>query len=274
MDLTSVRIIKKLCGEYGIRPSKDMGQNFLISQAILAKIVEAGELSSKDAVLEIGPGFGILTQELVARAGRVVSVEKDKRLAEYLSKEIGKLENLEIRNKDILRLKIEDLRFQNYKIISNLPYQITSPFLWKFLYEEDLKPGMMVLMIQKEVADKIVAKPGDKSLLTVLCQYYAECEIISVVKAGSFWPAPKVDSAIIKLKIKNEKLNINENLLFRIVKAGFSNKRKMLKNNLSSVLKISQDKVINSLKQIGLDEKIRAQELSIENWIELHRALS
>ena len=291
MQLTNINIIKNLCKKLDIRPSKKLGQNFLINKNILNKIVKAGELSEKDNILEIGPGFGVLTQELLKYTDNLVVVEKDKKLYSRLKIQLTKYKNkkIEIINDDILKIfnfqdtiskKNPNFKFQtqDYKIISNLPYQITSPVLWKFLHEEKNKPELMVLMVQKEVAERIVAspvarerrdKPGKMSILSVLCQFYAECEIVAQVSRSNFWPEPDVDSAVIKLKIKNNYDNINYKTFFKIVKIGFSAKRKMLKNNLSAGLKISALEAEKILIQAGLDRKVRAQELSIEDWIKL-----
>ena len=257
MDLTEVRTIKKLYQELNIRSNKKLGQNFLVSKKVLDKIIKAGDLEKSDTVLEIGPGFGVLTQELLKYVDNLIVVEKDKRLAEFLNmrkqeyKDINH-KDIKIINDDILKKSIKDYGLSGkYKIISNLPYQITSPILWKFLNEIENKPQMMVLMVQKEVAERIVAKPGQMSVLSVMCQFQAECEIVAQVSKENFWPQPEVDSAIIKLKIKNQNILREENDMvkfFKIVKIGFSAKRKMLKNNLSAGLKISSNETSPSLK--------------------------
>ncbi|MFH1610703.1 MAG: 16S rRNA (adenine(1518)-N(6)/adenine(1519)-N(6))-dimethyltransferase RsmA, partial [Patescibacteria group bacterium] len=213
MQLTSINVIKNLCKKLDIRPSKKLGQNFLINKNILDKIIKAGELSKRDNVLEIGPGFGVLTQELLKYTKNLTIVEKDKRLVEFLGKEI---KGLKIINDDILKIsnfqdtiskQIPNSKFQiqNYKIISNLPYQITSPVLWKFLHEEKNKPEMMVLMVQKEVAERIISKPGKMSILSVMCQFYADIKLVSWVNRKNFYPEPDVDSAIIKFKIQDSR---------------------------------------------------------------------
>jgi len=303
MDLTDIQTIKSLCRNFDLRPSKKMGQNFLISKEPLKKMIAAAELKKNDVVLEIGPGFGVLTTELAPRVGQLIVVEKDKRLAEFLHKNIKtkKHKKIKIINNDVLKLLITDyppatpehsdggrgrLPITDYKIIANLPYQITSPVIWKFLHQEKHKPTMMVLMVQQEVAQRICAQPGEMSLLSVLCQFYADCQIITKVKKGNFWPMPKVDSAIIKLKKQDTRnlsrlgrakagkiQKINENQFINMVKLGFSAKRKMLKNNLSRGLKISSDKIIEALKEAGLNEKTRAQEISVGNWVKLYNVL-
>ena len=232
-------------------------------------------------------------------------MEKDRQLAGYIKQKIKKTksqpsfvprhlettagrenkklksQNLEVRLEviegDVLKVDLGNILEGNYKIVSNLPYQITSPILWRFLNEEENKPKEMVLMVQKEVADRILAKPGQMNLLAVLCQFYANCELVTKVGRGSFWPVPAVDSAVVKLTLNNknvEALNqFDEKMFFKIVKAGFANKRKMLKNNLAKFLCCEPGVAENELKQIGLGGKIRAQELLVDNWIELMRRL-
>jgi len=286
MNLSKLSSIKKLCKECGIRPNKKFGQNFLVPSAwenILNKIIVQAELKKSDLVLEIGPGFGALTFELVKHAGQVVAVEKDKRLAEFLinSKKqlINNKKNLEILQGDVLKIKNFDLfknyKIKNYKIISNLPYQITSPVLWRFLHKEKHKPELMVLMVQKEVAERIIARPGKMNILSVMCQFYSQPKIIAFVKKENFWPMPEVDSAIIKLKInrRSKALPCSEKDFFRLVKIRFSAKRKMLKNNLSAGLKIPAGKIEDALNKIGLNKKVRAQDLGIDDWVKLSKAI-
>ena len=278
MNLTSISTIKNLCKKYDIRPSKKLGQNFLINENILDKIIKAGELDKNDSVLEIGPGFGVLTTWLLEKVGKLIVVEKDKRLVEHiktLNHESIKAKRLKVISDDILKVKIQDLGITNYKIISNLPYSITSPILWKFLAEEKNKPSLMILMVQKEVAERIISKPGKMSILSVMCQFYAECEKVYDVSRENFWPKPDVDSVIIKLRVKKLKSpKVDEKKFIQMVKIGFSAKRKMLKNNLSNGLQIDQNKVVLALKNIGLNEKIRAQELRVEDWVDLSVLIS
>jgi 16S rRNA (adenine1518-N6/adenine1519-N6)-dimethyltransferase len=275
VDLTNTLTIKNLCKEFCIRPSKKLGQNFLINENILKKIINASELKKHDVVLEIGPGFGALTQELLKYVNNLIVIEKDKRLTEFLGQEIKKLSNKEIKGQvEIINGDVLDwdssaaLRAaEEYKIVSNLPYQITAPVLWKFLHEKENKPELMVLMVQKEVAERIVAKPGMMIVLSVLCQFYADVELVDYVSRKNFWPEPDVDSAIVKLKTLMQ-LDSSHRLwqglgqaknFFKLVKKGFSAKRKMLKNNLPGA----------PLEKIGLNKKIRAQELSVEDWTKL-----
>ena len=306
MDLTNISIIKHLCQKHGLHPNRKNGQNFLIDKNILEKIIAGADLKPTDNVLEIGPGFGVLTQELVKHAGNVIAVEQDKRLTEFLEKEIKKEKsNLEIINDDILKINplfylplIKGESKWGYKIVSNLPYQITSPVLWKFLQEDqiNLTPTLsysgegvksMVLMVQKEVGERICAKPGKMSILSVMCQFYAECEIVSLVSRNCFWPKPEVDSAIIRLQTNNHPYTRsichrqiftlkgwdNNKEFMRIVKIGFSAKRKMLKNNLANGLQMPMEKIVAVLREAGLNEKIRAQELGVEEWKRIYLLL-
>jgi len=260
---------------------RTMGQNFLIDDAVLHKIVTAAELKSSDTVLEIGPGLGILTEELSKLAGKVIAVEKDDFLAQALNDKIQisndkKMSKIKIINKDVLDLSAEDLRLTTYKLVANIPYNITSLIIRKFL-EEKNRPELMVLMVQKEVAERIIAKQGDMTLLSVSVQFYADVEIIEIVKNDSFYPVPKVDSAIIKLVVRGQKLEekskIDEKSFFRLIKFGFASKRKTLENNLAAGMQISKKETFDIIKRAGLGSKIRAEALSIQNWLELYKVV-
>jgi len=260
---------------------RTMGQNFLIDDAVLYKIVTAAELKSSDTVLEIGPGLGILTEELSKLAGKVIAVEKDDFLAQALNDKIQisndkKMSKIKIINKDVLDLSAEDLRLTTYKLVANIPYNITSLIIRKFL-EEKNRPELMVLMVQKEVAERIIAKQGDMTLLSVSVQFYADVEIIEIVKNDSFYPVPKVDSAIIKLVVRGQKLEekskIDEKSFFRLIKFGFASKRKTLENNLAAGMQISKKETFDIIKRAGLGSKIRAEALSIQNWLELYKVV-
>jgi len=266
----------ELCKMFEIRPSRSKGQNFLINEKIYDEIVEAAEINSEDTVLEVGPGLGFLTAKLSKVAKKVVAVELDDKLANFL--QIGldsqDVENVEIVNQDVLKFNPTVLP-AGYKVVANLPYNITSIFLRTFLNQKN-RPTSLVLMLQKEVAERLVAKPGDMSMLALSVQFFGDVEIIREVKAGNFWPEPKVDSAVIRLIIKEEKRgNISfkeEKDFFRLAKFGFSAKRKMLKNNLASGLKISNSDAEKLLQTVGLDNKVRAEDLSVDNWQKLFAA--
>ena len=269
--------IKSILLKYKIHPNKLMGQNFLIDENILNKIIESADIKKDDTILEIGPGLGILTIELAKRARKVIAIEKDKNLCEILQKilDAENVKNVKIINADILksRYKIQDT---NYKVVANIPYYLTSPLIRKFL-ETDYKPEFMVLMIQKEVAQRICAILPKMSLLAVSVQFYAKPEIISYVSKTSFYPAPKVDSAIIKIiphsNVGHTMSHINTEKFFKLVKTGFSAKRKMLINNLSRNLGIVSCELEIIFDKIGLGRKLRAENLTINDWIKLFTSL-
>jgi 16S rRNA (adenine1518-N6/adenine1519-N6)-dimethyltransferase len=261
--------IKDICKVYNIVPTKSRGQNFLFDQNIIAKIIKSANLSKKDVVLEIGPGLGVLTEHLVRHVKRVVAVELDKKIIEFLSNKYKENTNLEVIEGDILRVDIDSLGLAGgYKIVANLPYNITSNFIRKFL-EADNSPTEMIIMVQYEVAKRMIEKPGKMSILAVAVQFYSEVEILFKVDRNSFWPSPKVDSAVIKIKMKKKPDFDNPKHFFRIVKMGFSAKRKQLQNNLSGGLHRDREEIKQILQKVGLDEKIRAQDLSIKNWIDV-----
>ncbi|MDD4271430.1 MAG: 16S rRNA (adenine(1518)-N(6)/adenine(1519)-N(6))-dimethyltransferase RsmA [Patescibacteria group bacterium] len=261
---------KELCRLYNIKPARSKGQNFLIEEKIYGKIVAAAGLKPNDTVLEVGPGLGFLTAKLAKEAGRVVAVELDDKLAEVLK--IGlmakEIKNVEVINSDILKSSLALFAKGDFKIVANLPYNITSIFLRKFLEGEN-KPELSVLMLQKEVAERICAKPGGMSLLAVSVQFYAKPEIAQAVPKENFWPEPQVDSAIVKIKVKKEMPKADNQNFFQLVKFGFSAKRKMLKNNLAAGFKIDQNEAAAKIRQAGFNEKIRAQELSVDDWLKL-----
>lgn len=261
--------IKNICKMYNIVPAKSKGQNFLFDQNIVEKIIASANLSKNDTVLEIGPGLGVLTDHLIKKLGQVVAVELDRKLIGFLKNKYHKVDNLEIIAGDILKLDITSLKLSTpYKIVANLPYNITSNFIRNFL-EIKNPPTEMIIMIQKEVAKRIIAQPGEMSLLSLSVQFYAKPKILFEVSRNSFWPSPSVDSAVISLRLK-DKFSFNDpNLFFKIAKIGFSAKRKQLHNNLANGLHLGSDQIKAIIKNIGLDEKIRAQDLALEDWINL-----
>ena len=274
MELTFKKNLKKLLKKYYARPLKRLGQNFLINKSVLKKIIQSANLNPKETVIEIGPGFGVLTQELAKRVKKVIAIEKDKKMSKILKDllECWNVKNVEIVNKDILKLNLTPYTQKPYKIVANLPYYIVSPVLRKFLESVDVKPQQMILMVQKEVAQRICAKPPDMNLLAVSVQFYAKPEILFYVSKNSFWPKPKVDGAIIRVSsIKYPVSSINRNLFFKIVKAGFSQPRKQLVNNLSKMLKLDKEKVKKYLLKSKIDPTQRAETLDINDWIKLVR---
>ena len=290
--------VKDICQAYEIRPTKNKGQNFLIDTDVLEDIVSTANLSKQDRVLEVGPGLGILTEELVKRAGQVVSVELDKRLYDFLKVKFAGTKNLELVNQDILKFNPQDYKLQaitamagsryqdsnnksgtSYKLVANLPYNITSALLKKYLTTAN-KPQEMTLLVQKEVAKRMCAQPGQMSLLGLSIQLYSQPKIIRIVKAASFWPTPKVDSALVKLSSvkSNQEVDkalkgITQERCWQIAKVGFSAKRKQLQNNLTAGLHISSAEAKNVLKKAKFDPKIRAQNLSVNDWIALAKLL-
>ena len=283
----TINEIKYLLKQYGIRPSKAKGQNFLINQNIIKKTIEAADLKQNDYILEIGPGFGILTEELVKQSKKVLTIELDKGLVFFIKRKFKNIKNLEVLAADILKIKNEDLvkKFESskvYKVVANLPYNITKPILRKFLTYKP-KPKEMVVLVQKEVAQKIVAKPGEMSLLSLSVQLYGQPEIIGYVSKSNFYPQPKVDSAILKIKlwpqffapqikkILSPKLKFEEKKFWQLLKIGYSSPRKQLQNNLAAGLKLDKNIVKKALKLANLNEKIRAQDLSLANWLYLYQ---
>jgi 16S rRNA (adenine1518-N6/adenine1519-N6)-dimethyltransferase len=270
--------VKQICKSYNIQPERNKGQNFLINPQIIKDITLAAEIKPTDTVLEIGPGLGILTEELVKQAKKVVSIELDDKLFDFLRVKFVDEKNLELINNDILKIPAESPRLKADKIVANLPYNITSYFLKKFLTSEQ-RPQDMTLLLQKEVAKRICALPGQMSLLAVSVQLYGSPKIIKTVEANNFWPRPAVDSAI--LKIENIKTQgqileflegIEEKFFWQVVKIGFSAKRKQLQHNISAGLKIPAENIKKWLVEANFDPKIRAQNLSVSDWLKLcHR---
>ncbi len=279
--------IKKLLQDQKIRPRKGLGQNFLVAKPILQKIIAASNLAKGpaspktasrggDVVLEIGPGLGVLTKALAERAQKVVAVEKDPAMVDILLRTVAKEHpNVDIVEGDVLKIENWKLKIkENYRVVANLPYYIAAPVIRMFL-EAKVQPRVMVLMVQKEVAQRICAKPPKMSLLAVSVQAYAVPEIISIVPKNAFWPQPKVDSAIIKITptaLIRQLADPTE--FFTIVKAGFKHPRKQLASNLSKGLGIPKEEISLLLAQNGIEPVARAETLSIKDWIRLSRVLT
>ena len=268
MDLTSKLGIKNLLKKYNLRPSKGLGQNFLVDKTALKRVIASADLSPEDIVVEIGPGLGVLTLELAKKAGKVIAIEKDSKMIEALKETLTSFKNIEIIQEDVRKITNNQLPATNYKIVANLPFYLTAPVIRKFL-EFGNPPELMTLIIQKEVAQRITAQPPKMNLLAVSVQLYAEPKIISYISKKSFWPQPEVDAAIIKLKTKSEKRKTDKDLFFKIVKAGFSQPRKQLINNLSKKLKADKMKVKSWLWKNNIRPSQRAETLNIEDWINL-----
>jgi 16S rRNA (adenine1518-N6/adenine1519-N6)-dimethyltransferase len=279
--------VRRLLRESGIRPDKALGQNFLTDPAILERIASAARLTYDDIVLEIGAGTGALTQRLAQEAGYVVAVELDQRLLPILQGALSDFENVALIQGDILELSpaalIEDVSQEfpastaHYKVVANLPYYITSAIL-RHLLEANRTPELMVITVQHEVAKRLVARPGDMSVLAVSVQFYAEPEILFAIRSGSFYPSPDVDSAVVRLDVHpGPPLAEDEReMFFQVLRAGFSQRRKQLHNALSAGLgeRISKHQAAARLEETGIDPRRRAQTLSVEEWIRLTRTLS
>ena len=265
-----------LCKKYGLAPSKKYGQNFLINPEPIQKMAEAAKIAAGDTVVEIGPGFGALTLALAEKAGRVIAFEIEKKLMPYWEEKIKTHKTIKIVWGNVLRNPEAVKELDSYKLVANLPYQITSEVIRTFL-EAGNKPEIMVLMVQKEVAERICAKPGNMSVLSVAVQYYARPETVAQVPRSYFWPQPKVDSSIIAIKnITNRPADLAaDKIFFKTVKAGFASRRKyLLKNLLVLDGQKNKAKFEEIFAKIGLNPKVRAQELSIEQWRQLSTYLS
>lgn len=260
--------ISFLLKKYGLRPHKGLGQNFLQDPIALEKIAAAAEIQPTDTVLEIGPGLGSLTRYLAASAKEVVAVELDQHLLPPLKAVLSPYDNVRLIHGDILELNPSELiTAPNYVVAANIPYYITSAVI-RHLLESPSKPRRVVLTIQKEVAQRICEKPGDLSLLALSVQVYGKPRVVAHVPAGAFVPAPNVDSSVLAIEIYPEPLIPGEYLdrFFRLIKAGFGQKRKTLRNSLSSGLAISPTEAADMLTRAGIDPQRRAETLSIDEW--------
>lgn len=254
-----------------MKAKKSLGQNFLVDLNVVNDILKAGEISKEDKILEIGPGRGFLTQFLVKKAQKVLAVEKDSELVDFCRNKFDSKGKIEVLEGDVLKENwnriLSAKNFKSFKLIANIPYYITGKIIRLFL-ENSFQPCLMVLMVQKEVAERICQKPGKMGILSVAVQYFGQPEIITIVTKDKFDPIPEVDSAILKIKPHSERaLNLKkEKEFFRLVKIGFSNPRKTLVNNLSAGLQIDKKEIVQKVKQLNFKETVRAQELSVEDW--------
>jgi len=256
---------------FGIRMSKKLGQNFLIDEQVVNSIVEAAEIKPGDAILEIGPGIGTLTQGLAETGAAVTAVEIDRRLLEVLSKTLEGYDNVRVVHGDILRVNIaETVGAPRYKVVANLPYYITTPIIMGLL-EAKMPIDVLVTMVQKEVAQRMVATPGTKDYgaLSVAVQYYTKAEIMFIVKPDSFIPPPSVDSAVIRCIVREKPpVEVNEKIFFRVVKAAFAQRRKTLLNTLKTT-GVPVEQLTAILAQAGIDGTRRGETLSIDEFATL-----
>lgn len=260
------------------RPKKQLGQNFLKNPEIARKMTVAAAIIQSDTIIEVGPGTGILTEELVKTGAKIFAVEKDFDLIEKLKRNVGEPKNLKIVHQDALWFDHSTID-GNYKVVANIPYNITSPLIRKFIESEN-KPEMMVLMVQKEVAERITAKPGDsnRGYLTLIVEFYAAAKILFEVSRNEFYPVPKVDSAVIKITTKKHHLRgdskqVQPEFFFKIVKAGFSSKRQQIHNSLAATLRLEKNVVLDILSKAKIEPTLRAEDLTLEQWIELYRII-
>jgi len=300
--------LKSQLKRFRIRPDKKLGQNFLVSEQVLDEIIAASELRKTDHVLEIGAGLGVLTRALAEQAGEVIAVEKDRQLVRVLRQIFRNNRNVKIIHEDALfldptvvaRIRQPTETKQStptsspplsrgetggeregvtYKLVANLPYYITGAILEKFLTAE-ARPSLMVLLLQKEVAERVTAGPGAMSILSVSVQLYADPEVIDYVGKDNFYPVPEVDSAIVRLRVfPRPRFDVNELAFFQLIKVAFSNKRKQLHNNLQALpskgpkSERTKEQYKEVLQSLGLSPLARAQDLSLQDWYRLYERL-
>lgn len=281
MKLYSPKTIRDIKEIHGFRLSKSLGQNFLTDKNIIDKIIDNSLIGPNDLVIEIGPGIGVITYEACQVARRVIAVEIDRSLIPILDKTLSEFDNVKVINKDILKTSLteiieearaEDPGIENVKVIGNLPYYITTPIVMKIL-EEGAPVTSITIMMQKEVADRILAKEGTKArgALSVAVQYYCEVSRVAMVPKEVFMPVPKVDSTVLRLDVRPEKPVdlIDEKVFFRCVKSGFGQRRKTLSNSLAGPSGFEKTLVIEALVKLGIEPNRRAETLSIEEFAEI-----
>lgn len=256
-----------------IQNNKSLGQHWLRDREALAHIADCADLTRDDTVLEIGPGLGTLTSELLRRSKKVVAVEFDSELARKLPAQFPGT-NLEVITADILKFDLSILP-AGYKVVANIPYYITNKII-QMLMTSDNKPSIVVLLVQKEVAERLAAKPGDMSILGISAQVFAEVTLGDIVPAKLFTPPPKVDSQVVILRSRQKSFftDVNEADFFRVVKAGFSAKRKMLRSSLSGGLKLPKSEIEIILKKADINPSARAETLKLEDWVRLTRTVT
>lgn len=269
---------KELLNRFGLYAKKGFGQNFLVDDSVLEKIVEAGNVSKEDTVLEIGPGLGNLTEYLLDKAGKVIAFEIDTDMIEILKSRFGDKDNFELVNEDIMEVNLKEYIKGSVKVIANLPYYITTPILFKLLeYKEHVTD--IVIMVQREVAERLLATPKGKEygVLTVNTNYVSDASLVTIVPNTSFIPAPNVTSAVVKLEINIDKAKgiEDEELFKRLVKAAFSARRKKVINSVmnANVFSVTKEELTSYIVSLGFSENVRAEEIPTEKYIELANML-
>lgn len=271
MDVTKPGTIKELLAKYNLSIRKSWGQNFLLNSQVIEKIAQAAEITKEEMVLEVGPGLGVLTQELLTRAGQVTALEIDPRLCQLLRDRFGHHPVFTLINGDALEYDYSVLP-RGYKAVANLPYYITSPFIFQLL-EGGNPPQLAVLLVQLEVAKRLAAGPGapDYGAMSVAVQYYCQVDLVTRVGGGNFYPPPKVDSAVVKLTWHQQRpyQPVSPQLMFRIIKLAFGQRRKMLKNLVASGIGLPVTTVVQVLEEMGISPGVRGEELSVAAYSEL-----
>jgi 16S rRNA (adenine1518-N6/adenine1519-N6)-dimethyltransferase len=273
MNLSPLNV-PSILKRYNLKPDKRLGQNFLLDQSALERILDAAEIQAEDSILEIGPGIGSLTRYLCIKANRVYTVEIDANLIPPLQEVLSDFENVEIIQADILTLEPKDLIEQScYKVVANIPYYITSKLI-RHLLESGHPPDRIVLTVQKEVAMRICAQPGKMSLLSLAVQVYGKPQIFGKIPAGAFYPIPKVDSAIVRVDLYQQPVLQRSHLdiFFRLSKSGFQQKRKTLRNSLGAGLHMTGAKAAELIEAAGIDPRRRPETLSLDEWDKLVEA--
>ena len=278
--LTDRGFIRELLERHGFTFSKSLGQNFLINPSVCPRMAEAAVQGDNVGVLEIGPGIGVLTNELLKRASKVVAVELDKRLLPVLDETLSEYDNLKVINADVMKLDLHRLIEDEFgsmevAVCANLPYYITSPIIMKLL-EDRLPVSSVTVMVQKEAAVRLCAEPGsrDSSAITAAVRYYCDPELLFHVSAGSFMPAPKVDSAVIRLGLREPSVHPrDEALLFRVIRGAFAQRRKTVLNSLSSSLSLDKGELSDILCKAGVDPGARAERLTLQNFSDISDAV-
>ncbi len=282
MRLTDISTIQLLCKKHGFSLSKQFGQNFLTNPGICPKLCDVAQLTKEHFVLEIGPGFGTLTQELSQRANKVVALEVDARLLPVLDETLAGYDNVEIIHKDAMKADLAAIFAEKCAgpamVCANLPYNITSPIIMRLL-EEGLPISALTVMVQKEAAERLCATPGTRAggAITYAVHYYATPELHFTVAPGSFTPPPKVQSAVITLTLHEKRALENhperEKRLFSLIRAAFSQRRKTLANSLSAGTNFSKEQILTTLEQLDLLPTVRAEQLTLENYIDMQTIL-
>ncbi len=280
-NLTNINTIKELLEKYGFKFSKSLGQNFLINPSVCPKIAELGKAEEGYGILEIGTGFGTLTAELAKRADKVTAVEIDSRLLPVLEETLSDFNNINVINDDIMKVNIKELiatEFSGMKraVCANLPYYITSPVIM-YLLESEIDVDAITVMVQKEAAQRLCAEVGTREAgaITAAVRYYGEAEMLFQVSRGSFMPAPNVDSAVIQIRPADtiKQLVEDKDIFFKVIKSGFSQRRKTMANSLSSLLGISKENLYNIFDEMGITRTVRIEQLSIEQLAEFSNIL-